>query len=248
MNIKIFKNIDEISQELTSKLYRLANMDGKNKINIALSGGSTPIKFYKYLTQSKRHINWDKIHLFWGDERCVPPDHEESNYGQAYQSLISKIDIPADNIHRIRGEADPVQEVQRYQTEIRQNVPVNKNGWPQFDWILLGMGDDGHTASIFPDTPAARDFGSLCLTAEHPQTGQKRVSIGLNVINHARRVSFLITGESKAYLIAKILNMESDVTNLPAAKIKLASGELEWFLDADAASLVTHPNTPPSLE
>jgi 6-phosphogluconolactonase len=235
MNIKIFKNIDEISQELTSRLYQLVNQDGKNKINIVLSGGSTPLKFYEYLTQTDVEIDWSKIHLFWGDERCVPPDHEESNYGQANRSLITKINIPSENIHRIRGEDDPVQDVQRYEDEIRQNVPANENGWPQFDWILLGMGDDGHTASIFPETSAVYDFKSLCLTAQHPKTGQMRVSLGINVINQARRVSFLVTGKSKADLIARILNREEDVMNLPAAKVNPKAGELEWYLDEDAA-------------
>jgi len=233
MNIKIFKNVDEISQKLTSKLYRLAQKDGKNKINIVLSGGSTPLKFYKYLTQTDVEIDWSKIHLFWGDERCVPPDHEESNYGQANRSLISKVDIPSENIHRIRGEDDPEKEVLRYQDEIRQNVRRDKNGWPVFDWILLGIGEDGHTASIFPGTPAAQDYKSFCVTAEHPETGQKRVSLGLNVLAKAKKISFLATGSAKSDLINKIYNTDATAIELPAAQVNAKNNNVEWLLDSD---------------
>ncbi len=238
MNIKIFKNIDRISEELTSQLFQLINQSGNNRINIALSGGSTPVKFYKYLAEKNPDLSWENVHFFWGDERCVPPDHEESNYGQANQTLISKIDIPDENIHRIHGEADPLDEVQRYEKEIRRYVPANKIGIPEFDWILLGMGDDGHTASIFPDSLAEAEKKTNCLIAEHPQTGQKRISLALNIINQAHKVSFLVTGKVKAGLTARILNLDESTANLPAARIKPVTGLLEWYLDEDAASLL----------
>jgi 6-phosphogluconolactonase len=233
MNIKFFDSMDHILEELSTRLYQLVNQSKSNTINIALSGGSTPVAFYTYLAQSHVKIDWSRVHLFWGDERCVPPADVQSNFGQANRALISKIDIPAQNIHRIKGENDPVSEASRYQEEIEKFVPVDTDGTPVFDWILLGMGEDGHTASIFPGTPAAKDYRSVCLTAEHPETGQKRVSLGFKVLFKAKQVSFLVTGSSKSDLITKIYHKDAKAIDLPAAQVNLKGHAVEWLIDAE---------------
>ena len=147
-------------------------------------------------------VDWSFVHFFWGDERCVPPDDPESNFGMVNSGFLSKIDIPAINIHRIRGEEDPSTEAVRYSSEI-VNYTRTTCGLPVFDQIILGMGEDGHTVSIFPSNSEMLYSEKICEVATHPLSGQKRITITGKVINNSDVVTFLVTGHSKADVVER---------------------------------------------
>ncbi len=205
---------------------------------VALSGGSTPGAMFRHLATPAmaKDIPWKWVHFFWGDERCVPPDHPDSNYGMAYQALFRHIDIPPENIHRIRGEAAPVKEAFRYAREILSLLPPDPAGRPVFHRIYLGMGEDGHTASLFPATPVLAVDDKICAIAVHPVTQQKRITLTLPVINSAREVIFLVSGAAKAVRVAQIFHRASGYQEFPAAKVHPREGRLIWQLDEAAAA------------
>ncbi len=209
--------------------------DSGKPVHVALSGGSTPLSIFKQLKDTTLKEHWTFVRLYWVDERCVPPDHEESNYGNALKSMIQPLDLPGEHLHRIRGEEDPASEAARYGQMLSEQLPVER-GVPVFDWIWLGMGEDGHTASIFPDQLHLWNSPESCAVATHPGTGQKRITLTGNVINAARRVSFLVTGEKKAPLLNEIIMKEGRYLEYPAFYVAPDSGNLEWFMDKDATS------------
>jgi 6-phosphogluconolactonase len=236
-NIKIFENPIELSKKLVDEFINFC--EGKERINIALAGGSTPKIFYTTLSQSKYcpEIMWKNIHIYWGDERCVPPNHSESNFLMVKQALIDHIQLPPENIHRIFGENSPSEECQRYSRELSANLPGMK-GKPQFDWIFLGLGDDGHTASLFPCKPELSNNNDLCVVATHPQTGQKRISLGLPVLKNAARISFLVTNTGKGNIIERILGRKIVSPSYPASLLYNERPDAEWWLDKDAAEKI----------
>ena len=238
--IKIFSDRSALFKAVSNEFVTLTNqaLQLNTKMNIALSGGSTPENLYKCLVTFPylNSIFWNVVHIFWGDERCVPPNDVSSNYGMGKRLLLDHINIPRKNIHRICGEAKISEEVCRYSYEIKSNLPICENLFPQFDWILLGLGSDGHTASLFPDAPSLLEEKTICVAAVHPESGQKRISLTLPVINSSKRVSFLVTGEEKRNVVDKILKgRQQDSERYPAAKVKPCSGKLEWYLDKAAA-------------
>jgi 6-phosphogluconolactonase len=180
-------------------------------------------------------MDWERIHLFWGDERCVPPDQEESNYGMTQKYLLNFIDIPEKNIHRVKGEYNPEKEAERYSKDIVKGVS-SENGLPGFDLIMLGLGEDGHTASIFPDQMHLLNSDKVCEVSTHTSTGQKRITLTGNVINNSKRIIFLVTGKSKAEILKKIINEKKKI--YPAEFIEPVNGNLDFFIDSDAAELL----------
>jgi 6-phosphogluconolactonase len=178
---------------------------------------------------------WDKLHFFWADERCVIGTEPESNYGNAYRILFSKVNIPFENLHPIHGGEDPLSEVVRYTGEILAHVPCIKN-IPVFDLILLGLGNDGHTASIFPGQLYLFETSAICSISEHPQTLQKRITLTGKVINNALDILFLVTGSSKAEVIKSIIHNKDASLVYPAQKIKPLNGALSWYMDSNAAT------------
>jgi len=214
-------------------------LKGRSRTTIALSGGSTPKLLFQVLAkQYADQIDWSGIHLFWGDERCVSPDHADSNFGMTKALLLDHIDIPAANIHRVLGEEDPASEAVRYGQEILSTVSA-VDGLPAFDLIILGMGGDGHTASIFPHEMHLLQDAAICAVATHPESGQNRITINGPVLNHAYQVAFLVTGASKAEKVQIILGKQAGHEAYPAAHIKPAGGITYWFLDEAAASLLS---------
>ena len=205
-----------------------------------LAGGSTPALFLQTLGSQpyQEIIPWENIHFFWSDERCVQPDHPESNFGMAKHFLLDNIKIPDKNIHRIYGENDPVSEAQRYASEIKKWVPDDDSALPRFNWILLGLGSDGHTASLFPGAGILDEKKRICRVARHPLTQQKRITMTLPLINNARRIIFLATGENKARIVAEITGSKEPDKNLPASLILPWAGTLEYYLDDAAARLI----------
>lgn len=171
-----------------------------------------------------------------GDERCVAPDDAESNYGEANALLFSKINMPAQNIHRILGENEPQAEAERFAQAMAHVIP-NENGTPVFDWILLGVGADGHTASLFPGQTDYADV-NLSVVASHPESGQLRVSKTAKVLQAAKRISYLVLGAGKAEIVEQIHTTPAEQLPYPAAKIHSTSGVTEWYLDSDAAAKI----------
>jgi 6-phosphogluconolactonase len=234
MMIRIFKNPAELSFEFCDELMKISCQKGK--CFIALSGGSTPKIIFQTLSEHfKDRIQWNKIHLFWSDERCVSPDDSKSNYGMAKQYLLDFINIPEENIHRIKGENEPELEVVRYSEEIK-NIVDSKNGLPSFDLVMLGIGEDGHTASIFPDQMHLLNSQNICEVAVHPISGQKRITMAGSTINNSDEVIFLVTGRSKAEILKKILEDQNKI--YPAAFIKPINGEFKYFIDEEASGLL----------
>ncbi len=236
MELKIYKDKQEVAYEFSA--YFEALTKGKDDFHVALSGGSTPKIVFDILVENfSDKVNWKHIHFYWGDERCVPPSDDQSNYRMTKEHLFSKIDIPSENIHRILGENDPISEAMRYANLLEINLD-RVAGVPQFDLVILGMGDDGHTASIFPHEIELWEADDHCVVATHPDSGQKRVSLNGKVINTAKRVAFLVTGSGKAEKVQAILQETEGFEVYPAALVKPETGNLTWFMDQEAASLI----------
>lgn len=212
-------------------------IDEGRQLHIALSGGSTPLEIFRQLAEQTTPDNWSNVHLYWGDERCVPPDDPESNYGNAFRTLLNPLDLNKDQIHRIRGEENAPGEASRYGDLLMNHLDTD-NGFPVFDWIWLGLGEDGHTASIFPQEIELWTSGSPCIVSSHPETAQQRISISGGVINAAKRVSFIASGKEKARIIRDIFFKEGRHMEYPAFYVNPASDNLEYYLDQEAAELL----------
>ncbi|PZX54567.1 6-phosphogluconolactonase [Algoriphagus ratkowskyi] len=233
MTLNIYDTKEQVAKEFSEYFRDLAK--GDQPIHIALSGGSTPKVIFDYLAVNfGTTIDWTKINFYWGDERCVAPSDTESNYKMTVDHLLSKIEIPATNIHRVLGENDAEGEADRYSQVLDKELP-KLNDIPQFDLVMLGMGDDGHTVSIFPDSIGLWDAKENCVVATHPDSGQKRVTITGKIVNNAKAVAFLVTGAGKAEKVQEILKKEKDFASYPAHLVQPSNGELIWFLDKDAA-------------
>ncbi|MAZ27273.1 MAG: 6-phosphogluconolactonase [Cytophagaceae bacterium] len=232
MELKIFKDKITVAKEFCDFFVDL--LKAKEGLTVALSGGSTPKVVFDYLAGHDTAIDWSKVKFFWGDERCVPPTDEESNYKMTVEHLFSKINVPEENIFRIKGEADPEVEAERYANILNDKLPLAK-GIPYFDLVILGMGDDGHTASVFPHQIELWRANKNCVVATHPDSGQKRVSITGKVINNANTVVFLVTGAGKAEKVEEILNKEEGYEQYPASLVNPDSQQLVWFMDKAAA-------------
>jgi 6-phosphogluconolactonase len=207
----------------------------KEPVNVALSGGSTPAVLFRLWTEEYQdRIDWEQIHFFWGDERCVPPDDAESNFKMADDLFLTPVGVPSCNVHRLRGELPAEAEAGRYGEEIKECLPMQE-GWPVFDLIMLGMGGDGHTASIFPHQMELLKAKEVCALAEHPVSDQERVTLTGHVLNNAREVAFLVTGQSKAEKVSAILNKAPGAADYPAAHVQPTHGQLHWFMDQKAA-------------
>ncbi|APQ15881.1 6-phosphogluconolactonase [Maribacter hydrothermalis] len=237
MEVKVFQTKVKVAEEFSKFL--IEKSANKKTYHIALSGGSTPKIVFDVLAEEFADaIDWNAIHLYWGDERCVDPEDEQSNYRMTKEHLISKVAIPKENIHRIKGENDPKSEAERYSEVLETELP-KELGLPQFDMVILGMGDDGHTASIFPHEINLWVSPDNCEVAIHPESGQKRVSLTGRMINNAKTVVFLVTGESKAEKVKIIVDREEGYLEFPASHVAPKTKDLVWFLDAAAAKLLT---------
>lgn len=236
--VKIFAKPKKVARRVAKQIFKMTQKSPQPRFHIALSGGSTPKKLFKSLVEKhKETIPWERIHFWWGDERCVSPDDNDSNYKMALDILISEIKIPQENIHRIKGENNPDEEAKRYSEEIGVNLN-HRNGVPVFDLVLLGLGEDGHTASIFPDQLNLIDDERICAASEHPLTGQKRITLTGKVINNASRIFFLVTGKNKALRLSEIMNDDEAAKLLPAYYITPENGKLIWYIDEAASSLI----------
>jgi 6-phosphogluconolactonase len=197
--------------------------------HVALSGGSTPLPLYALLALPEwaARVDWSRVHIYWGDERCVPPDHPDSNYRLAHDALLAQVPIPAANIHRIRGEIDPAQAAEEYAHEI---------DGVRFDLILLGMGDDGHTASLFPGSPAIHEEMRRVMAQYVERLGVWRITLTPAAINDAAHVLFMVSGAGKAERLREVLRGPYRPDSLPAQVVRPKRGRLDWLVDRDAAA------------
>ncbi len=235
MDIQIFED-DIYYREATSAFAEAATLaiDARGTFSVALSGGETPEPLYALLAERyQESIPWEHVEVFFGDERCVPPEDPDSNYGMADRVLLSKVGILPQNVHRMKGEIDPEQAAREYEQEIRH---VLGDDIVRFDLILLGMGEDGHTASLFPYSDALNETRCLVVPVKDPKHGHTRLTITPPVILSAREIIVLITGEDKAETVAEVLNGPYEPYMLPIQILVHASTEVHWLLDTAAAS------------
>ena len=213
-----------------------AAIEEKGVFSAALSGGSTPRGLYAGLAEPDRQkrFKWAHVHLFFSDERHVPPDHPDSNYKMVQETLLSKISIPQSCIHRVRAELDPRLAAFNYEDELRCFF---KGEWPRFDLVLLGMGDDGHTASLFPRTAGINEEQRWFIANFVPNLDEWRLTLTKNAINAARKIVVLVSGQSKAEMIAEVLSEKHAQEKNPIQMISPVDGDMVWLLDREAASL-----------
>jgi 6-phosphogluconolactonase len=238
----VCRDAAELSRKAAEQFIALAGEASSRfgRFAVALSGGSTPKALYSLLAspEYKTRLDWDRVHLFWGDERCVSPDHQDSNYRMVREALLGKIDLPDGNIHRMAGERDPAAAAIDYENELRAFFQSMGNATPRFDLILLGIGEDGHTASLFPGSTALNEQERLVATTYVERLKGHRLTLTLPVINAAAQVTFLVAGQSKATIIKEILGKGPFRGNYPAAHVAPSSGRLAWLVTADAAPAI----------
>ncbi len=232
----------EAMAERAAHLFAAACEEAVNErgvFRVALSGGQTPVPLFHLLAQSDwaDRLPWDKMVFFWADERCVGPDHPESNYGMARRELLSH--VPATHFYRMRGEEDPVEAAARYEAQIREDFALAPGALPRFDFILLGMGEDGHTASIFPNSPLLgvkkpEEKRRLVADVYVPERKADRITLTLPVLNNARCCMFLVAGAEKHAALANALNLLTEPV-LPAQLVRPRIGDLIWSVDEAAA-------------
>ncbi len=207
------------------------------KCFLALAGGTTPSEVYASVVQkaAPAQIPWDGVHLFWGDERCVPPDHPDSNYRMVHESLLRHVPIPEHNVHRIMGELKPAAAAERYSQEIADTIPGES---PAFDVVLLGMGYDGHTASLFPGSTALDVFDDDVAAVFVKKHDAWRVTLTYPILNRSEHVLFLVAGASKAAMVERINNLEAPTRDYPASLVNPSSGDVRWMMDRAATALI----------
>jgi 6-phosphogluconolactonase len=213
---------------------------------IAVSGGTTPKRMFEVLANSSgpfaERMPWDRLELYWVDERCVPPDHPDSNYRMTREALLDKVPLPSGQVFRMEGELEPELAASRYETVIRRQFRLKGAEVPTFDLILLGMGNDGHTASLFPHTEAIYALGRIVVANHVPQKDTWRLSLTSPVLNQGRDVFFLVQGNDKAEILKEVLLGKRDPDTHPAQLIRPKSGKLLLLLDSAAAAELPPPD------
>lgn len=222
-----------------------AAVKARTLARVAISGGSTPRAMFELLADPSQpflaKVPWERLHLFWVDERCVPPDNPESNYRMTNQAMLAHVPLPANQIYRMEGELDPEIAAARYESTIRNAFRLEGAETPTFDLILLGMGDDGHTASLFPHTEALNEMARIAIANHVPQKDTWRVTLTWPVINQGREVAFLIEGSAKAQVLHDVLLGPYDPDSKPSQLIRPGSGKLTLLLDTAAAAKLPVP-------
>jgi len=235
--VQVFDDAEAVARGAAERFVELgqAAIDARGCFSVGLAGGSTPKRTYELLASEayREQLNWSKVHIFFGDERCVPPDHSESNYRMANEALISRVSIPPPNVHRINGLGDAVANASLYEDELR--TFFNAASWPRFDLVLLGMGDDGHTASLFPGTKALAERQAWVVANWVEKVGAFRITLTAPAINHAANIAFLVTGATKAERLLEVLRGALDPEKLPSQLIQPLDGSLFWLVDKAAA-------------
>jgi len=231
--VQIFETVDALQTAAAHHVAAALQPTAQGRVmTIALSGGSTPRGFHEMLA-TLPGIDWTRVHVFWGDERTVSPDSDQSNYRMAHETLLSKVEIPDESIHRMRGEDDPEQAARDYEQILADVCKVEAPAFPRLDINILGMGPDGHTASLFPGTAALDERERWVVANAVPQQDTTRITLTYPVLNHAYLTCFLVTGADKSDAISQVFSGPTD--SPPAAGVLPIDGQLIWFLDQAAA-------------
>lgn len=241
--VQRFADADALSAAAAALFVREAEtaVSQRNQFIVALSGGSTPAALFRLLATPplSQQIAWDKVHLFWGDERLVPPGNAGSNYGQAYERLLQHVPIPPLNVHRAKGELQPAAAVADYEAQLA-SLAENGRFFPRFDLTIMGLGSDGHTASLFPGAVRAAEARHpvMAVTAVYQDRPAHRITLTPLLFNDARHILFLVAGKSKAQAVTAVLHHPHNPEKWPAQRIQPTDGTVTWLLDSDAASLL----------
>ena len=238
-NIFIFDNNEGVADFAVTKWIEISSQAivDKGYFSAVLSGGKTPVAFYKRLAASKDIISWHRTHLFLADERFVPPSDSESNYGLIKEHLLSHVKIPDENVHRIQTEGITLeQSARRYEEDIRRFFRAEGGSIPQFDLIMLGIGEDGHTASLFPGKSSLSEGTRLAIPVIAEKPHGERITLTLPVINNASKIIFLVSGRAKAKVMKEI--MEDQQGSLPVSRVHPKQGTVYFVIDKQAASLL----------
>jgi 6-phosphogluconolactonase len=246
-DVRIFKDNDALSKAATDIFVQAAKhaIETRGRFLVALSGGGTPSGLYRLLANEpyRIEVNWKKTFVFWGDERCVPPDDVGSNYHQAHEILLKYVPLPKENILRVKGELQPEQASDAYAQTLKDFADLGFD-WPRFDLALLGMGEDGHTASLFPGSPVKATSPTLAVTGHYQGRPADRVTLTPLVFNSTREVLFLVTGEGKAVTLSRVLSDVSDQKQYPAQRIQPTDGQVIWLVDEAAAVDLNKKSSP----
>lgn len=244
--LNVYPTADALAQGAANQIALLLSesIHSRGRALIALSGGGTPRGVYTLLASDsfQSRVRWKSVHVFWGDERCVSPEHPDSNFKMANETLLKHITIPSSHVHRVMGELEPEHAVRAYEEELRRTFRLGHDALPKFDLILLGLGDDGHTASLFPGTPSLRERQKLVTGVFVEKWKSYRVTLTYPTINNAAHILFLVSGRSKSAILADVL--QSNTETYPAQLVRPVDGDLQWLVDQDAASQaepVHHP-------
>jgi 6-phosphogluconolactonase len=244
-NVEVFPSGAELAVAAAERFVAAAAaaIIATETFSVALEGGSTPRALFAVLGQPPyaERIDWPRVHLFWGDERCVPPDNEASNYGMAYEAMIRHVPVRPENIHRMRGEDPPATAAERYERELRAAFATPTGGpridpGSRFDLVLLGLGTNGHTASLFPHMQAVREHTRWVMAENIEAVRMWRITLTPVILNASAELLFLVAGHDKAAVLRRVLYGARETAELPAQVIAPVAGRLHWFLDAAAAS------------
>ena len=237
-NLQIHEDTKALAQAAADHFVMASEeaIENRGRFTVALSGGSTPQAAYSRLSDPMlaTKVSWRNVHLFWGDERCVPPEHPDSNYRMARKTMIQKVPIPQANVHRIQGELDPDLAAEAYVEELQSVFGSEER--PRFDLIFLGLGEDGHTASLFPGSLALRETEHWALAVFEEADQAWRVTLTPPILNAARQLSFLVSGKSKAARLQEVLEGAPQPEPLPAQLIQPLNGQVTWLVDQAAAA------------
>ena len=236
-DIRIFKDLEKLSRHAANIFVEQAEsaIAERDRLLVVLNGGTTPMRLFQLLAADHHDkVNWNKTHIFWGDERCVPPDDPGSSYGQAREALLSHVPIPDSNIHRVDTSLPPAEAAKDYALTLKQ-FECPPFAFPRFDLVYLGMGEDGHTASLFPGSSVHVTESVIPVTANYQDRPANRVTMTQLVFNQAHAVVFMATGAKKAVTLAEVLSDRYNPELYPAQRIDPKAGELIWLVDEDAA-------------
>jgi len=244
--VRIVGTGEELALAAAEECVRLAleAVEARGRFSVALAGGSTPKRLYALLANEQEssfrtRFPWGKTHFFWGDERPVPPDHADSNYRMAFEAMLSKVPVSPWQLHRIEGENDDASKAAEvYEQDLLQHFRPNRGAWPQFDLALLGLGPDGHTASLFPYTDVLDEKARLAAAVWVPRFQASRITLTAPLLNHAANILFLVSGKDKAEALQAVLHGEFQPRRYPAQLIRPVQGSLQWLADRDATSLL----------
>ena len=238
-DVRVFADVNELSLRAAEAVVRIINesVQANGTCSLALSGGSTPRTLYRLLSSRFRdQIPWTKVHVFWGDERYVPPGDPQSNYRMVKETLLDRVASPAGNVHPMpTGVPDPDVAARDYEKTLRNYFSRN---WPRFDLVLLGLGEEGHTASLFPGSPALEETRRWVVAVKAPSEPPLRLTLTLPALTEAANIYFLVAGPNKAQAQYHVLTGSPDPKSYPASGIRRAGGTVIWWVDREAAALV----------